>query len=201
MWSSFISGFAIGLSLIVAIGAQNAFVLKQGLKQHYIFWICLICALSDSILIIMGVAGFTQIIEHYPNVVSVSKFLGALFLMIYGSQHFYSALRSQQSIELNPDSPVSLQRIILLCLAFTWLNPHVYLDTVVLMGSISTQYTLYKWWFATGAVISSWLFFFSLGYGAKFLLPCFQSPKAWKILDIIIGIIMWCIAFSLLLNV
>lgn len=200
MLSSFINGFAIGLSLIVAIGAQNAFVLKQGLRQHYIFWICVICALSDSLLIIMGVAGFAQIIEHSPDVVYVSKFLGALFLIIYGAQHFYSALRSQLKIELNPDSPVSLQRIILLCLAFTWLNPHVYLDTVVLMGSISTQYALHKWWFALGAVVSSWLFFFSLGYGAKFLLPWFQSPKAWKILDLIIGLIMWGIAFSLLIN-
>ncbi len=201
MLNSLLSGFAIGLSLIVAIGAQNAFVLKQGLKQHYILWICVICALSDSILILLGVAGFAQVIENYPHIIAISKYLGALFLLTYGAQHFYSAYQTQQAISLNTDSPSSLQHIILLCLAFTWLNPHVYLDTVILMGSISTQYALYKWWFALGAVISSWLFFFSLGYGAKLLLPWFQSPKAWKVLDMLIGMMMWGIALSLLFNI
>ena len=121
--------------------------------------------------------------------------------MIYGAKHFYSAYRTEQAISLDADSPSNLQRIVLLCLAFTWLNPHVYLDTVVLMGSISTQYAPYKWWFALGAVISSWLFFFSLGYGAKFLLPWFQNPKAWRVLDILIGMMMWGIALSLVLNI
>ncbi|AMW78438.1 amino acid transporter [Acinetobacter sp. TGL-Y2] len=201
MLNSLLSGFAIGLSLIVAIGAQNAFVLKQALKQHYILWICVICAGSDSILILLGVAGFAQVIEHYPHVVIVSKYLGTLFLLIYGAKHFYSAYRTEQAISLDADSPSSLQRIVLLCLAFTWLNPHVYLDTVVLMGSISSQYAPYKWWFALGAVISSWLFFFSLCYGAKFLLPWFQNPKAWRVLDILIGMMMWGIALSLVLNI
>lgn len=201
MLSSLFSGFAVGLSLIVAIGAQNAFVLKQGLKQQYVFWICVICALSDSILILMGVAGFAQVIAHYPHMVMISKYLGALFLLVYGAQHFYSAYRTQQTISLDTDSPSSLKRMLMLCLAFTWLNPHVYLDTVILMGSISTQYTLYKWWFALGAVISSWFFFFSLGYGSKFLLPWFQNPKAWKVLDVLIAMIMWGIAFSLLFNI
>ena len=201
MLSSLFSGFAVGLSLIVAIGAQNAFVLKQGLKQQYVFWICVICALSDSILILMGVAGFAQVIAHYPHVVMISKYLGALFLLVYGAQHFYNAYRTQQTLSLDTDSPPSLKRMLMLCLAFTWLNPHVYLDTVILMGSISTQYTLYKWWFALGAVISSWFFFFSLGYGSKFLLAWFQNPKAWKVLDVIIGVIMWGIALSLLFNI
>ena len=201
MLSSLFSGFAVGLSLIVAIGAQNAFVLKQGLKQQYVFWICVICALSDSILILMGVAGFAQVIAHYPHVVMISKYLGALFLLVYGAQHFYSAYRMQQILSLDTDSPPSLKRMLMLCLAFTWLNPHVYLDTVILMGSISTQYKLYKWWFALGAVISSWFFFFSLGYGSKFLLAWFQNPKAWKVLDVIIGVIMWGIALSLLFTI
>ena len=201
MLSSLFSGFAVGLSLIVAIGAQNAFVLKQGLKQQYVFWICVICALSDSILILMGVAGFAQVIAHYPHVVMISKYLGVLFLLVYGAQHFYNAYRTQQTISLDTDSPPSLKRMLMLCLAFTWLNPHVYLDTVILMGSISTQYTLYKWWFALGAAISSWLFFFSLGYGSKFLLAWFQNLKAWKVLDVVIGVIMWGIALSLLFNI
>ncbi len=195
------SGFLIGLSLIVAIGAQNAFILKQGLKQHYVFLICTICAFSDSLLIILGVAGFAQVIQHYPQVVEVSKYFGALFLIIYGAQHFYSAFKHQKSLSLTEAHPDHLLKVIALCLAFTWLNPHVYLDTVVLVGSISTQYDVNKWWFAFGAVCSSWLFFFSLGYATKFLIPFFQKAKAWKILDTVIGIIMWSIAISLLLSV
>ena len=195
------SGFLIGLSLIVAIGAQNAFILKQGLKKHYVFLICTICAFSDSLLIILGVAGFAQVVQHYPQVVEVSKYFGALFLMIYGAQHFYSAFKHQKSLSLTEAHPDHLLKVIALCLAFTWLNPHVYLDTVVLVGSISTQYDVNKWWFAFGAVCSSWLFFFSLGYATKFLIPFFQNEKAWKILDTLIGIIMWSIAISLLLSV
>lgn len=196
-----ISGFLIGLSLIIAIGAQNAFILKQGLKQHYVFLICTICAFSDSLLILLGVAGFAQVIQNYPQVIEFSKYFGALFLMVYGAQHFYSAVKHQKSLSLKEAHPDRLLKVIALCLAFTWLNPHVYLDTVVLVGSISTQYDAYKWWFAFGAVCSSWLFFFSLGYATKFLIPFFQNAKAWKILDSVIGIIMWSIAISLLLSV
>lgn len=195
-----LTGFMVGLSLIVAIGAQNAFVLKQGLKQQYVFWICLVCAFSDSLLILLGVAGFAQVVEHYPNLVQISKYLGALFLLAYGAQHFYSAFKLTQSLLPTEQSPQSFMQVILLCLALTWLNPHVYLDTVVLVGSVSTQYSLYQWWFASGAVCASWLFFFSLGYGAKFLLPYFSKPISWKILDFFIGVVMWIIAFSLMYN-
>lgn len=193
-----LSGFAVGLSLIVAIGAQNAFVLKQGLKQRYVFWICLVCALSDSLLILLGVAGFAEVVERYPNLVHMSKLFGAVFLLTYGARHFYSAYKIQQSLLPTEHAPESFVQIILLCLAFTWLNPHVYLDTVILVGSISTQYSDHQWWFAFGAVCSSWLFFFSLGYGAKLLLPWFQKPISWKILDVLIGLMMWGIALSLI---
>lgn len=195
------SGFLVGLGLIVAIGAQNAFVLKQGLKQQYVFWICLVCALSDSLLILLGVAGFAQVIQHFPKLVDISKYLGALFLLIYGAKHFYSAYAVTQSLVPAEHTPKNFLQIIGVCLAFTWLNPHVYLDTVVLVGSVSTQYGLYKWYFAFGAVCSSWLFFYALGYGAKFLLPRFQKPLSWKILDMVIGVMMWGIALSLLLSV
>lgn len=196
-----INGFMIGLSLIVAIGAQNAFVLKQGLKQHYIFWICLVCALSDSILILMGLVGFSKVIELYPNAILIAKYVGALFLIVYGSQHFYSAFKVSQSLEPTGKTSEHFIHIILICLAFTWLNPHVYLDTVILVGSISTQYEQSKWYFALGAVCASWLFFFSLGYGARYLLPWFQKPMAWKCLDLLIGLMMWGIALSLILTV
>lgn len=198
---AWLNGFIVGLSLIVAIGAQNAFILKQGLKQRYIFWICLVCAFSDSLLILLGVAGFAKVIEHYPNVIIVSKYLGAFFLIVYGTQHFYSAWKVKQSLELAQETPEHFIQIILLCLAFTWLNPHVYLDTVVLVGSISTQYEQSKWYFALGAVCASWLFFFVLGYGSRYLLPWFKKPISWKCLDIIIGFMMWVIGLSLVFSI
>lgn len=205
LWSdelnAIVSGFAVGLGLIIAIGAQNAFVLKQGLKQQYVFWICLVCAFSDSLLILLGVAGFAQVIAHFPKLVEVSKYLGALFLFIYGAKHFYSAYAVTQTLEPAEHTPQNFLQIILICLAFTWLNPHVYLDTVILVGSVSTQYDIYKWYFAFGAVCSSWLFFYSLGYCAKFLLPWFKKPLSWKVLDIVIAMMMWGIALSLVLSI
>ena len=193
-----VKGFFASLGLIVAIGAQNAFVLKQGLKQEYIFWICLICAFSDSLLILAGVFGFGQIISMHSGWVQIAQYFGAAFLFIYGAQHFYDALVKQKKINLAGNNPANFTKIILICLAFTWLNPHVYLDTVILIGAISTQFSGYKLYFAIGAILASWLFFFSLGYAAKFLRPFFQNPKSWKVLDLCIGVIMWMIAFSLL---
>lgn len=197
---AWVSGFVIGLGLIVAIGAQNAFVLKQGLKQQAIFWVCLVCAVSDSLLIMLGVAGFAEVVQHHPEILQLSKYLGAVFLWIYGAKHFYSAYHMSQVMQPSEQNTASFLHIILVCLAFTWLNPHVYLDTVILVGSISTQYSGGQWYFAMGAVVASWLFFFSLGYGAKFLLPWFQKPIAWKVLDVIIGLMMWGIAFSLCMS-
>lgn len=195
------SGFAVGMSLIVSIGAQNAFVLKQGLKQQHVFWICVTCALSDTILILLGIFGFARVIEHYPNALMFSKYLGAGFLFYYGLQHAISAFKSTAVLAPSEQFTEHFLRVLMICLAFTWLNPHVYLDTVILMGSISTQYSLGKWWFALGAVCASWLFFFSLGYGAKLLTPWFQHPRAWKVLDALIACTMWTIAGSLILSV
>lgn len=195
------SGFAVGMSLIVSIGAQNAFVLKQGLKQQHVFWICVTCALSDTILILLGIFGFARVIEHYPNALMFSKYLGAGFLFYYGLQHAISAFKSTAILAPSEQFTEHFLRVLMICLAFTWLNPHVYLDTVILMGSISTQYSLGKWWFALGAVCASWLFFFSLGYGAKLLIPWFQHPRAWKVLDALIACTMWIIAGSLILSV
>lgn len=195
------SGFAVGMSLIVSIGAQNAFVLKQGLKQQHVFWICVTCALSDTILILLGIFGFARVIEHYPNALMFSKYLGAGFLFYYGLQHAISAFKSTAILAPSEQFTEHFLRVLMICLAFTWLNLHVYLDTVILMGSISTQYSLGKWWFALGAVCASWLFFFSLGYGAKLLIPWFQHPRAWKVLDALIACTMWIIAGSLILSV
>lgn len=195
--TAIIAGFSLGLSLILAIGSQNAFVLRQGLKQEHVFIVCLICAASDALLITLGVSGFSLIIKTTPWIEPVARYGGALFLFIYGARSFWSAYRSNESMNPATEKTSSLQKIVLTCLAFTWLNPHVYLDTVMLLGSISTQYTGQKIEFALGAVSASFVFFFSLGYGARILTPIFRNPKSWKILDFIIGCIMWVIAYSL----
>lgn len=197
---SFIHGFAIGMSLIVAIGAQNAFVLKQGLKRQYVFWVCLLCATSDAILIALGVTGFAQVIQSYPQILSIAKYFGAAFLFIYGAQHFYAAFTQNQSLSASDQKAENLWAILAICAALTWLNPHVYLDTVILLGSISTQYAATKFYFALGAMSASFIFFFSLGFGARLLEPVFQHTKAWKVLDIVIALIMWAIALNLILN-
>ncbi|MER8076793.1 LysE/ArgO family amino acid transporter [Acinetobacter pittii] len=195
--SIFFKGFGIGSGLIVAIGAQNAFVLKQGLKQQYVFWLCLICALSDSILIACGVLGFAEIMTASPILITVAKYLGATFLLVYGAKAFYAAFKTTQSMDLDSSQKQTLTQALVTCLAFTWLNPHVYLDTIVLIGSVATQLED-KVSFALGSIFASWVFFFSLGYGARLLKPLFTNPKAWKILDFLIGCVMWSIAITLL---
>ena len=200
MLHSYLQGFAIGLSLIVAIGAQNAFVLKQGLKKQAVFWVCFVCALSDSILVVLGITGFATVIQLYPELVDLAKWAGAVFLLWYGLQHAIQAFQSNQSLHAGSQNEIQLSKIIMVCLALTWLNPHVYLDTVVLIGSISTQFEQTKLYFTLGVITASWLFFFSLGYGARVLIPVFANPKAWKVLDGVIALIMWSIAISLIMT-
>lgn len=200
MLHTYLQGFAIGLSLIVAIGAQNAFVLKQGLKKQAVFWVCFVCALSDSILVVLGITGFATVIQLYPELVGFAKWAGAVFLVWYGLQHAIQAFKSNQSLHASSQNEIQLSKIIIVCLALTWLNPHVYLDTVVLIGSISTQFEQTKLYFALGVITASWFFFFSLGYGARVLIPVFANPKAWKVLDGVIALIMWSIAISLIMT-
>ncbi len=192
-------GFSLGFSLILAIGAQNAFVLKQGLRNEHVFLVCLICALSDAALILIGVSGFHILVASYPGVVAFARYGGALFLLVYGLISFYRALRVQQGLQPSDIPRSSAWQAALTCLAFTWLNPHVYLDTVVLLGSISIQFGDSTPWFAVGAMTASFVFFFGLGYGARLLRPLFANPRAWRILDFLIGVVMWSIALRLLL--
>lgn len=197
---SILSGFFLSLSLIIAVGAQNAFVLKQGLKKHHVFWVCMICAVSDSVLIFAGITGFGAAVGAFPEVESAARYGGALFLLAYGAKSFLSAMGDNHTLEPEGDIPNALWKTIITCLAFTWLNPHVYLDTVVLLGAISVQYEgAARLQFGTGAITASFLFFFSLGYGARFLAPLFRQPVAWKILDFAIGLVMFAIATSLVL--
>lgn len=191
------AGFALGFSLILAIGAQNAFVLRQGLLKSHVFAVCLTCALSDAILIAAGVAGFGALTQAVPGLELAMRLLGAVFLIWYGARTLLSAWRGGQAMPTG-QAAGSLRTALLTCLALTWLNPHVYLDTVVLLGAVASQYAD-RLFFALGAMTASFVFFFSLGYGARLLAPFFAKPRAWQVLDVIIGIVMWAIAVKLLL--
>ncbi|WP_288999472.1 LysE family transporter [uncultured Psychrobacter sp.] len=192
----FLSGFLLGLSLIIAIGSQNAFVLKQGLKREHIFFVCLFCALSDAILISAGVGGFGAVTARYPHIVDIAKFAGVVFLLGYGLQSLYASVRLSQALTVEGQVVSSLKKALLLCFGFTWLNPHVYLDTLVLVGMVSTGASS-KVMFAAGAVSASFFFFFALGYGARLLKPLFAKPKAWNVLDALVGILMLYLAWHL----
>ncbi|MEI4263863.1 LysE/ArgO family amino acid transporter [Roseovarius sp. D0-M9] len=195
----FLTGMMMSLSLIVAIGAQNAFVLRQGLRGEHVLAVCLACAVSDAILITVGVTSFRTVSDWLPWLEPVMRFGGAVFLIWYGTKSLLSALRSNETLAADASLPVTdLSRTLVACLAITWLNPHVYLDTVVLLGSISTQFGDNLGSFAVGAVLGSFVFFFVLGYGAIRLRPVFERPAAWRILETIIALVMWAIAFKLL---
>lgn len=193
-----LSGFGLGLSFIVAIGAQNAFVLRQGLYRQHVFWVCLVCALSDAILILIGVFGLSFVIKVIPSIEWVMRYVGSAFLFCYGLKSFWQAFKSNHALQVSGGVKQSLKTVLVICLALTWLNPHVYLDTVLLLGSIASQYPNQQVYFAVGAILASFCFFFSLGYGSAFLRPIFAKPLSWKILDILIGVVMWLIAISLL---
>ncbi len=197
MANALLSGFLLGLSLIVAIGAQNAFVLRQGLMRHHVFAVCLTCAASDAILIAAGVGGFAGLADAMPYLAPVLRYGGAAFLLVYGLRSAMSAWRGSAALSPDADMRPDLWRTLLTCLALTWLNPHVYLDTVVLLGSISTRFAGNELHFGLGAVTASFLFFFSLGYGARLLRPIFARPVAWRLLDGAIAVIMWTIAVRL----
>ena len=196
MTTSLIAGFLLGFSLILAIGAQNAFVLRQGLRREHVFPLVMTCAVSDAILIAAGVAGFGSLAQAMPWFETVMRYGGALFLTWYGLRSLSSAWQGGAVMEIEEGRRASLQSVLLTVLAFTWLNPHVYLDTVVLIGSISAQYED-RATFAIGAMTASFVFFFSLGYGARILSPVFTRPRAWQVLDLLIGVVMLAIAAKL----
>ena len=195
---TFITGFSIGFSLILAIGAQNAFVLKQGLIRQNVFLVCLICAASDAILITLGVSGFGEIITEYPIIERLARIGGALFLFTYGVLNLYSAQTKTHAMEPTKKIQTSKRKTILTCLGFTWLNPHVYLDTVVMLGSISTQFENTAA-FALGAISASFVFFFSLGFGASKLTRYFEKPKTWRVLENLIGVLMIFLGIALVI--
>ena len=198
--TAFTAGLSLSFSLIIAIGAQNAFVLRQGLRRRHVAAVCLLCSGSDAALIAAGVYGFDQLSARAAWLDAAARLGGAAFLFAYGARSFWTAWRTPRALHAAQlDSSDSLAATAGICLALTWLNPHVYLDTLVLLGSVSTQYAGAKAQFAGGAMLASFLFFFMLGYGARLLLPFFSKPASWRVLDAGIGAVMWTIAAALLL--
>ena len=198
--SPFYEGLSIGLGLIVAIGSQNAFVIKQGLLKNQVFIIVLTCALIDAILIAAGVAGLGSIISSNQILLSIAKYGGAIFLVCYGIRSFRNALKDDILYVSNDNTLLGSKQAFVTVLAVSLLNPHLYLDTCVLIGTIGSQFEgKDRFDFALGAISSSFMWFFFIGYGAQLLLPIFQKPLAWKILDFVIAIIMFGIATSLVL--
>ena len=198
MFSAFFTGFFLGLSLIVAIGAQNAFVLRQGILRQHIFYIALFCSISDALLIIIGVVGISYFLNDFIHEHSKIIFgFAALWLLAYGLLRLNSVFKANSAITSNIE-PNSLLNSISIAAVFTFANPHVYLDTMILIGSISQQFVdLNRVYFAFGASIASFIWFFSIAYGAKLLTPIMQTPRHWRILDAFIASIMFIIAFNL----
>jgi L-lysine exporter family protein LysE/ArgO len=198
--SVYLTGLMAGLSLIVAIGAQNAFVLRQGLMGKHVFAVSLACSVSDAALIAIGVTSFRQIAVVAPWFLPTMRYGGAAFLIWYGARNLYSALRSTEALAAGDIRASSLRQTLAMCLALTWFNPHVYLDTIMLLGAISTRFPGEERSFAAGAMTGSFLFFFALGYGAMWLRPIFASPASWRALEALVALTMWTIAFKLIIS-
>jgi L-lysine exporter family protein LysE/ArgO len=195
-----IEGLFLGASLIVAIGAQNAFVLRQGLQRRYVFAVATTCALCDIVLIAAGVAGLGTLVQQYPALLTAVTVAGAAFLFAYGG---FALRRAFTTEELQPSSGpgAGLSATLATALALTVFNPHVYLDTVVLVGGLSARHAPpANLAFGVGAAAASVLWFYGLAYGARLLAPVFARPAAWRILDVLIAVVMWVIAASLTLE-
>jgi L-lysine exporter family protein LysE/ArgO len=196
MTASFVPGLLVGLSLIVAIGAQNAYVLRQGLRREHVGPVVAICAVSDLVLILAGVAGIGTIVEGAPVALEVVRWLGVAFLATYGVLSLWRARRADALVAAASE-PASRRSVALRAVALTWLNPHVYLDTVLLLGGVAATHGAGRWWFAAGAAFGSLVWFSALGYGARRLHRLLASPRAWQVLEVLIGLTMLAIAVSL----
>jgi L-lysine exporter family protein LysE/ArgO len=197
--TAFLFGFATSLSLIVAIGAQNAFVLRQGIRNEHVLAVVILCAVSDLVLIIAGVAGVGALVTAHPQLTTIARYGGAAFLLIYG---LMAARRAFRPATMTPgdSGPARLSAVLLTCLALTFLNPHVYLDTVVLLGTLASQQGDGRWRFGAGAALASLVWFFGLGFGARRLAGLFAKPVTWRILDGVIAVTMIVLSVSLVLT-
>jgi L-lysine exporter family protein LysE/ArgO len=200
MNADFWSGLATGMALIVAIGSQNAYVLRQGIRREHVLPLVLFCAVSDAVLIMAGIGGAGALIRGNDALLQVTRYGGAVFLFSYG---LLAAKRAWQGSHMHLENGVSttLAAALAACFGFTFLNPHVYLDTVVLLGSIANQRPdPARWVFGAGACVGSLLWFSALGFGARYLAPLFQTTTAWRVLDTVIALTMGAMALTLLLG-
>jgi len=214
--SSLLAGFGLGLSLIVAIGAQNLFVLRQGIRREHVLAVVTVCAVSDAVLIALGVSGVGAVVTAVPWLLDVVRWAGALFLVGYGVVAARRSLRPAGvglHVEAHTAAPARGAAVgtrtrmttraaaVLTCLALTWLNPHVYLDTVFLLGSVAATHGAERGVFGVGAAAASLVWFAALGFGARYLGRWLDSPKAWRVLDGVIALVMWGLAISLVFPV
>ena len=200
MTSAVVSGFLLGLGLIVAIGAQNAFVLRQGLLREHVFAVTTLCALSDALLISAGVLGLGTLIRQSPMLITIATWGGAAFLLFYAGLALRRAL-FPHALKARGEGAGSLKAALAAAFLFTWANPHVYLDTVVLFGGVSARLDgADRTAFWIGGSLASAVWFYGLGYGARLLAPVFARPVAWRVLDLVIAAIMTAIAASLIFN-
>ncbi len=200
MYAAALAGFALGGSLIVAIGAQNAFVIRQGIRNQYVFWICLFCSLSDTILIWSGIYGLAAVLAVAPKVLALLRYGGAAILAWYGIEAFRRAF-NPDPMTVSDSNSKGLVSVLAMCAAFTWLNPHVYIDMVLLIGSIANARAVGEQLpFGFGASLASFGWFFVISYGAKALREPLSQPKVWRGIDVAIAGIMFWIAIKLLLG-
>ncbi len=193
---AFLPGLLTGLSLIIAIGAQNAFVIRQGLTKQHVLLVVAICAISDAVLIFLGVGGLGALIQGLPWLLEVIRWFGVAYLTWFGIKSVRSVFK-EQVLDATGVQSGSAGKAVAAVLGFTLLNPHVYLDTVILLGSIGNQFGTDKWWFATGAALGSVLWFSAIGFGAKAASGLMKKPVFWKVLDSIIAVVMFSIAILL----
>lgn len=198
----FINGLALGAGLIVAIGAQNAYLLSRALRNQHQYAVALFCSITDASLICLGIFGMGYLVHALPDLLLWISWGGVVFLFIYGALSFKSAAENHYMEVDYSRSEYSLIKVLTVAASVSLLNPHVYLDTVILLGGISSQYLgSEKLWFGFGAVTASFIWFFGLAWGARWLMPVFKNPMAWRILDSLIGIIMWSIAAGLITHI
>lgn len=197
MIEAVLHGYLTAVSLILAIGAQNAFVLRQGLRREHVGPVVAVCAASDAVLIAVGVGGFGAMAGMAPWLAGAMRWAGVAFLLVYGALRFRAAARGGEALRPAAGGAAPLSRVLATCLMLTWANPHVYLDTVVLLGSISAQYAPHGLAFGLAAALGSFSFFAALGYGARLLAPLFARPQAWVWLELGVGATMWALAAGL----
>ncbi|MCW2835398.1 MAG: amino acid transporter [Nocardioides sp.] len=197
MLNIFLTGVVTGFALIVAVGAQNAFILRQSLRGERVLPLIVVCVLSDVLAITVGVAGLGAVLERWPAVLPIAQIGGGLYLLAFGIQ---SAMRAWRPTALVADggTPMTMRRAVLLTLALTWLNPHFYLDTVVMLGTVANSFGDQRWWFCAGSIVASLVWFPTLGFGSRFLRGLFARPSAWRVLDSGIAVLMGVLGVGLL---